>query len=91
MLGTLAMSQSCGKGSKACIHRLWKEPQEFTQCQPLRVSSQGIKHIESTIGSSMIQWEKMQRKIWDGEIHLCHTPEFMLVEEVWDSEWERVP
>ena len=28
----------------------------------------------------------MQRKIRDGEIHLCHTQEFMLVEEVWDSE-----
>ena len=28
----------------------------------------------------------MQRKIWDGEIHLCHTQEFMLVGEVWNSE-----
>lgn len=46
----------------------------------------GTKHIESMRGSSMIQWEKMQRKIWDGEIHLCQTQEFMLVEEVWDSE-----
>lgn len=29
---------------------------------------------------------KKQCKTWGGEIHLCHTQEFILVEEIWYSE-----
>ena len=90
-LGTSAMSHSYLEGAVRHAYIEQEKSLRNTQCQPLRLSSLGTKHIESMIGSRMIQCGKMQRKIWDGEIHLCHTQEFMLVEEVWDSEWERVP
>lgn len=38
------MSHNSGKESKACIHRKGERPQEYTQCQLLRISSLDTKY-----------------------------------------------
>ena len=52
------MSHSSGKETRAHTDRIGEKPQEYTQCQLLTVISLDTKHIESMIGSRMIQWKR---------------------------------
>ena len=56
------MSHSSGKENRTHTDRIGEKPQEYTQCQLLRVTSLDTKQIESMIGSRMIQWEKCNEK-----------------------------
>lgn len=59
----------------------WKKTQEYTQCQLLRVSPLDTKHMESMVGSSILQDKKVEWNIWDGEICLYHIQKLILVEK----------
>lgn len=72
-LGTLTVSHSSGKESKACGHRIGKRPQEHTECQLLRVSSPDTKHrIIGRIWNAPTGKNTVQN--WDGlDPSLPHT------------------
>ena len=87
-LGTLTISHSSGKASRACLRRIWKKPQENTQCLLLRVRSLDTKQriIAST---GILQEETLQCRIQDRQIYLYYIPELMFVKEVWYNGMEK--